>query len=441
MHKTWLIIQREYLSRVKKKSFIILTLLVPLIIAAFIGIQIFLVMGGNKETQHIAVIDESGMFSGKLKDGEQLFFTFLGDKNPQTFVTQYEKAGYNGLLVIPQFDLNDPNGFVYYSKHQLGLGPYAYMTGQLNNVIEDQRMIAAGIDKEKLAGVKANVSLLQPWAGGSGQSKDNTGYATYASTAVGYICGFFIYFILLIYGTQVMRGVAEEKTNRIAEVLVSSVRPFQMMIGKVVGIAGVGLTQFLIWIILGLAAFFALGSLAPSLAHQAGNLQQMQQMGSAGNAQVAEAMSRVQDVILLLPVTEIILCFLFYFLGGYLLYAALFAAVGSAVDQDMTESQALTLPITMPLVISFLIMFNAIQQPNSPLAVFCSIFPISSPLVMMARIPFGVPWWQLALSILLLIVGILITIWIAGKIYRTGILMYGKKVTLRELGRWAFRKE
>lgn len=438
MHKTWLIIQREYLSRVKKKSFIILTLLVPVIIAAFIGIQFFLAMGGNKETQHIAVIDESSLFSGKLKDGQQLFFTFLNDKEPQTFVTQYEKAGYNGLLVIPKLDLSNPNGFVYYSKHQLGLGPYAYITDQLNSVIEDQRMIAAGIDKQKLDQVKANISLLQPGISSSGQSNGGSEYATYASTAVGYICGFLIYFVLLIYGMQVMRGVAEEKTNRIAEVLVSSVKPFQMMIGKVVGIAGVGLTQFLIWIILGLIAFFALGSLAPSLAHHAGDLQQM---GSAGNAQMAETFGKVKEVLLLLPITEIILCFLFYFLGGYLLYAALFAAVGSAVDQDMTESQALTLPITMPLIISFLIMFNAIQQPNSPLAVFCSIFPLSSPLVMMARIPFGVPWWQLALSIIFLIVGILITIWMAGKIYRTGILLYGKKVTLKELGKWAFRKE
>ncbi|HEX5554057.1 MAG TPA: ABC transporter permease, partial [Chitinophagaceae bacterium] len=160
----------------------------------------------------------------------------------------------------------------------------------------------------------------------------------------------------------------------------------------------------------------------------------------AANAQVAEAMSKIQGVLAILPITEIILCFLFYFLGGYLLYAALFAAVGSAVDQDMTESQALTLPITLPLVLSFLVMFNAIQQPNSPLAVFCSIFPLSSPLVMMARIPFGVPWWQLALSILLLLAGILFTIWIAGRIYRTGILLYGKKVTLKELGKWAFRK-
>lgn len=440
MHKTWLIIKREYLSRVKKKSFIIITLLVPLIFAAFIGLEIFISLGGNKETQHIAVIDESGLFSGKLRDGQQLFFTYVTGKDPQTYLSKYAKAGYNGLLIIPKFDLNNPKGFTYYSAHQLGLGPYSYITNQLNNGIEDQRMIEAGINKEKLAEVKADISLLQPGTGTTGESGQNTAYATYASTAIGYIAGFFIYFILLIYGTQVMRGVAEEKTNRIAEVLASSVRPFQMMIGKVVGIAGVGLTQFLIWIILALIAVFALGSVTPVLLHQTAGLQQVQQMGSAGNAQVVEAISRVQGVLLLLPITKIILCFLFYFLGGYLLYAALFAAVGSAVDQDMTESQALTLPITMPLIISFLLMFNAIQQPNSPLSVFCSIFPLSSPLVMMARIPFGVPWWQLILSFIFLILGVLCTIWIAARIYRTGILLYGKKVTLKELGRWAFRK-
>lgn len=441
MQKTWLIIKREYLSRVKKKSFIIITLLVPLIFAAFIGLEIFLSLGGNKETQHIAVIDESGLFTQKLKDGQQLFFSYITGKDPKAYQSEYAKAGYNGLLVIPKFDLNNPKGFTYFSAHQLGLGPYSYITDQLNSGIENQRMIAAGIDKEKLAEVKSDVSLMQPGIAGSDGSNKNTEYATYASTAIGYIAGFLIYFILLIYGTQVMRGVAEEKTNRIAEVLASSVKPFQMMIGKVVGIAGVGLTQFLIWIILALIAFFALGTVTPMLMHQTADLQQMQQMGSAGNAQVMEAISQVHGVLQLLPITEIIICFLVYFLGGYLLYAALFAAVGSAVDQDMTESQALTLPITMPLIISFLIMFNAIQQPNSPLSVFCSIFPFSSPLVMMARIPFGVPWWQLALSIIFLILGVLVTIYLAAKIYRTGILLYGKKVTLKELGRWAFRKE
>jgi ABC-2 type transport system permease protein len=437
MHKTWLIIRREYLSRVKKKSFIVLTLLIPVLIAGFIALEIYLASGGSKAIQHIAVIDESGMFAGELKDGQELFFTYLTNKDPRAFQAQYEQEGYNGLLVIPRFDLDDPKGFTYYARHPLGLGPYMYITGQLNKTIENKRMVAAGIDKEKLDKVKADVFLLQP---GETTAVDNTKYATTASTAIGYISGFLIYFILLFYGMQVMRGVAEEKTNRIAEVLVSSVKPFQMMIGKVTGIAAVGLTQFLIWLMMCLAAVLILGAAIPGAFHYGSNLPQIQQMNTTGNAQVIEAMNQIQHMLQILPIARIIFCFLFYFLGGYLLYAALFAAVGSAVDQDMTESQALTLPITLPLVISFLIMFNTIQQPDSSLAIFASIFPLSSPIVMMARIPFGVPWWQLILSITLLITGFLFTTWIAGRIYRTGILLYGKKVTLKELGKWAFRK-
>lgn len=438
MHKTLLIIRREYLSRVKKKSFIIITLLIPFLVAAFIGLEVFLATGGNKQTQHIAIIDKSGLFTGKIKDGKQLFFTFLNDKDPVEFRKEYQQAGYNGLLSIPKIDLNDPKGFTYYAKNQLGLDPYAYITDQLNSVIEDQRMLAAGIDKDKLAHLKSDVAISQP--GESTGASGNTQYATFASTAIGYVSGFFIYFILLFYGMQVMRGVAEEKTNRIAEVLVSSVKPFQMMIGKVIGIAAVGLTQFLIWIILGIVGVVVLGAVAPGMMHHAGDLQQMQQVGSPQNQQMVEAFSQVQNALSTLPITKIIICFLFYFLGGYLIYAALFAAVGSAVDQEMTESQALTLPITLPLVISFFIMFNAIQQPNSPLAVGASIFPLSSPLVMMARIPFGVPWTQLALSMVCLVLGFLFTIWMAGRIYRTGILLYGKKVTIKELAKWAFRK-
>lgn len=439
MHKTWLIIRREYLSRVRKKSFLILTLLIPVLMAAFIALEVFLAMGGNKKTQHIAVIDESGLFAGRLKDGQEIFFTFLAGRQPGDFISQYSKAGYDGLLVIPRIDLDHPGGFTYYSSHQLGLAPYHYITGQLGQVIEDRRMIKAGIDAEKLNSLKANVSLLQPGVTGSVAAR-NASYLTAASTAIGYVSGFFIYFILLFYGMQVMRGVAEEKTNRIAEVIISSVRPFQMMIGKVIGIAGVGLTQFLIWLVLGLVAFGVTGSVASGLMQHAAGMQQLQHLGDSGRLQAAAAINHVHDIIALLPIGRILVCFLFYFLGGYLLYAALFAAVGSAVDQEVTESQALTLPITLPLVLSFLIMFNAIQQPGSPLAVFCSIFPLSSPLVMMARISFGVPWWQLALSMLLLVGGIAFTIWMAGRIYRTGILLYGKKVTLKELGKWAFRK-
>lgn len=439
MHKTWLVISREYLSRVKKKSFIIITLLIPVLAAGMFALEIFLAMGGNKETQHIAVIDESGFLGDGLQDGEQLFFTGIHDQDPKAFVSQYQKAGYNGLLVIPRIDLVHPAGFTYYAPHQLGLSPYLYITGQLNKVIEQKRMLEAGIDQAKLDRIKADVSLSQPGSDLSGSGKHN-GLVTEAATAIGYILGILIYLILFFYGMQVMRGVAEEKVNRVAEVLVSSVRPFQMMIGKVVGIAAVGLTQFLIWIILGLVTFLIFGALAPGMMPHGETISQAQQLGQAASPQVADAMSSVTHMIQSLPIVRILVCFLFYFLGGYLLYAALFAAVGSAVDQEMTESQALTLPITLPLIISFFIMFNTIQQPNSPLSVFASIFPLSSPLVMIARLPFGVPWWQLLLSMVLLVVGFLFTIWLAGRIYRTGILLYGKKVTLRELGKWIFRK-
>lgn len=429
MRKTWLIISREYLSRVRKKSFIIITLLIPLLVAGMIALEIFLAVGGNKETQHIAVIDHSGLFGDRIADGQQLFFTPITGADTAGLIRTYREKGFDGLLVIPRLRLNNPKGFVYYAPHQLGMGPYSYITGQLDKLIEDQRMLAMGIDAGALKRIKSHVDLIQPGSGtgGDGENGHQNSHATTAATVAGYLLGFLIYFVLLFYGMQVMRGVAEEKVNRIAEVLVSSVRPFQMMIGKVVGIAAVGLTQFGIWLILGIITFLAMGSLMPGTALA----------GQAGGAASAAA---VTAVISSLPLGKLLGCFLFYFLGGYLLYAALFAAVGSAVDQDMTESQALTLPITLPLVISFFITFNTIQQPASPLSVFASMFPLSSPLVMIARIPFGVPWWQLVISMVLLLASVLATIWLAGRIYRTGILLYGKKVTLKELARWAFRK-
>ncbi|HLR38016.1 MAG TPA: ABC transporter permease, partial [Chitinophagaceae bacterium] len=214
-----------------------------------------------------------------------------------------------------------------------------------------------------------------------------------------------------------------------------SVKPTQLMTGKIIGIGAVGLTQFIIWIILAIIGIYFFGNFSQQL------MSNMSPMGGAQESgQVLIILQQLKGLIAALPVVEIVLCFLFYFFGGYLLYAALYAAVGSAVDQEMTESQSLTLPITMPIIISFFIMFGAIQNPNSTLAVVCSIFPLSSPIVMMARIPYGIPAWQLILSILLLIATIWLTIRIAGKIYRTGILLYGKKVTIKEMTKWLFRK-
>lgn len=436
MNKTWLIVKREYLSRVRKRSFVIITLLIPVLLMAFIAIEVFLIGGGSKATEKIAVIDESGQFIGKLKDGQDVYFTYLQGRNPDSYKNQYDEDGYQGMLYIPKFDLNTPQGFVFYSRNQLGLGPYTYITDQINQCIEDQRMLAAGIDRGKLDSLKADVSLLQPSA--DNQSQQNTEGATLASTAVGYVSGILIYFVLFLFGTQVMRGVMEEKMNRISEVMISSVRPFQLMMGKIIGIGGVGLTQFAVWIILaillytgGLASVSGFGHHTTGFSNMPPDVQQ---------AAVQQAINKAQGLINGLPILEIVLCFIFYFLGGFFMYAALFAAVGSAVDQDIAESQSLVFPVTLPILLSFFIMFNAIQQPNSPLSIWASIFPLSSPLVMIARIPFGVPAWQLGLSMVFLILGFMGTTWIAAKVYRTGILLYGKKITLKEMGKWLLRK-
>ncbi len=249
--------------------------------------------------------------------------------------------------------------------------------------------------------------------------------------AVGYASSFAIYIIILIYGTMVMRGVSEEKTNRVAEIIISSVKPFQLMMGKIVGIGAVGLTQFLIWGILLLVFVSGLFLLVPSHLLQ-----------QATGAQSAAAPITLHTSGLNLPL--VICCFVFYFLFGYLFYASLFAAVGSAVNEDAQDNQSLLLPVTMPIVLAIVIMMNAITEPTGALATWASMIPFFSPVVMMARIPFGVPgtvpWWELGLSMLLLLAGFLLTTWVSAKIYRTGILMYGKKISWKEMWRWGFRR-
>ncbi|HSZ87266.1 MAG TPA: ABC transporter permease, partial [Puia sp.] len=266
------------------------------------------------------------------------------------------------------------------------------------------------------------------------------------SYIIGFSSGMIIYITMMIYGMMVMRGVMEEKTNRIAEVMVSSVKPFQMMMGKITGIAAVGLTQFFMWIVL----IIVLSSVATALLPH-DTMQQVQHatqnMPNANSAQSSEALSKIDQLKHAFAGTKWILiafCFVFYFTGGYLFYSALFAAVGSVVNEDAQEAQSLSLPLTMPIVLSFVIMTTSIYAPSSNLSVWASIIPFSSPIIMMSRIPFGVPgtvpWWQLGLSMTLLVAGFLFTSWLAAKIYRTGILLYGKKPTWREMLKWALRK-
>lgn len=432
MNKIWTIFQREYLTRVRKKSFVIMTLLMPLLFMAMFIIPIFATRSGDDEK--IAVIDDSKLFTDKLSDDGGVHFKYV-DARVDTFKANYLDHGYSGLLHIPAMDINRPAAIVYYSKGQMNVMLKSNLERKLETILEDRRMEAAGIDKDKLESMRADIDIEN--LAGKDEKKGSAGLAL----GVGYISGFLIYVILLVFGMMVMRGVMEEKMNRIAEVMISSVKPFQLMMGKILGIAAVGLTQFLMWVVLiiGLVQLFGLFVGAEGL-QEAANAQQS--MG--GNSAMAEAMRNVNFVVSEVNWWLIVSCFAFYFLGGYLFYAALFAAVGSLVNEDPNEAQALTFPITIPVIVSLLIMFNVIRNPNGSLAFWGSIIPFSSPIVMMARIPYGVPgtvpYWQLALSMVLLIAGFIGTTWCAGKIYRTGILLYGKKVTLKEAMRWLVRK-
>lgn len=430
MNKIWIIIKREYLTRVKKKSFLIVTLLVPVLFIAMMLIPILMMQSGDNEK--IAVVDDSKVFQGKLADDGGVHYKFV-DARVDTFKNTYLSHGYTGLLHIPEMDINRPGSIVYYSKGQMNVMLKSNMERRLESVLEDKRMEVAGIDKEKVESIRADIDIVN--LAGKDEKKGSAGLAY----AVGYGAAFLVYIILLVFGTTVMRGVMEEKMNRVAEVMISSVKPFQLMMGKIVGIAGVGLTQFLIWIVLivGLQMLLPL-FVSPDTVNAAAA------QGTGNNAAMAEAMSKINFVVEGVNWPLIITCFVFYFLGGYLFYAALFAAVGSLVNEDPNEAQALTFPITLPVIISIFIMFAAVRNPNGQLAVWGSIIPFSSPVVMMARIPYGVPgtvpYWQLGLSVSFLIAGFIGTTWLAAKIYRTGILLYGKKVTLKEVGKWLARK-
>jgi len=426
--------KREYVTRVAKRSFLLMTILIPLLIFGFYAAIIAVAISGGNEKQYIAIIDEAGLFNKKLPEAENFNFRFIDNENVNDFLLKYHQQGYTSLLYIPAFDLNDPKGITIYSESQLGPITKSKIERVINSGIENKRMLAAHIDPTQLSNIKSDVSIIAQ-VGKGGEFKKGS---SDISSAVGYAAGILIYITMFIYGMMVMRGVMEEKINRIAEVIVSSVKPFQLMLGKIIGIGAVGLTQFVIWILLMFVLQFFIPILFPGMAHA-----MSAQPGGPGGMQQSNGLTAVTEGLRYLNFGLIIFAFLFYFIGGYLQYAALFAAVGSAVSEDQQEAQQLTLPITMPIVLAFVIMTRAAAEPESGLAIFGSLFPLTSPIVMMARIPYGigttVPWWQLGLSMLFLVCGFLGTTWLAGKIYRTGILLYGKKASWKEMWKWAFK--
>lgn len=425
MRKIWLIIKREYLTRVRKKTFIISTLLFPILWVLLI-FGMGYIAKESVQNLRVAVIDSSGYFTESLLAKENVIdrssTLSLVTENTDSVQKNYKQFGYDGYINIPAINWEKPktDTLILSTNKSYGSVSISPIKDKLNRIWNEVKNETLGIDSAKRRILTYSQFGLKPVNLNDKKADAQT------AEGIGYAAGLLIYLILLIYGSQVMMGVMEEKTNRIAEVIVSSVKPFQMMLGKILGIGMVALTQFFIWIAFVLIIY---------------NVARVSGAGAgAANAMVGQ----MQNMFSSVNVPLILFCFGFYFLAGFFFYASLYGAIGSAVNEDMREAQSLSFPITMLVIISIALMSSAIANPTSPIAVWASIIPFSSPIVMMARIPFGVPntvpWWQLGLSMGLLILGFIFTVWFAGKIYRTGILMYGKKPSWKEMLRWAFRK-
>jgi len=446
MNKLFLIIQREYFSRVKKKSFLIMTILGPLLMAGLMIVPVWLAMR-DKTDHQILVLDHSGLFIDKMPNTKQIKFTY-GAESIQSAKAKLKEGPFDLIMEIKGDALNDTKTTpVLYYKKQPGISVEQYISNTMENILFDYRLQGDSIDLTKIDKARRPVEILTLKVTEEGKDEKTN---TEINMAIGFACAIAIYFMIFLYGSQVMRGVIEEKTNRIVEVIVSSVKPFQLMLGKIIGVALVGLTQFILWIVLTLIISTTVNSMlfkdqiADTVKHNSQMEKVMKNDLTAGidkmdkvdsPNEVIELFNNVNNI----NISKVLMCFAFYFLFGYLLYAALFAAIGSAVDSE-ADTQQFILPVTIPLIASFIIAQSVVTDPDSSMAQFFSIFPLTSPIVMMVRLPFDVPIWELALSMFMLVVGFLFFTWMAGKIYRTGILMYGKKTTWKELGKWLFYK-
>lgn len=441
MNKILIIIKREYLTRVKKKSFIIMTILGPILMASIWIVPIYLTTVSDEE-HTIQVLDESGMFRGQFKNTDNIKFVpvNMDIEKAKSLLSADENLS---LLYIPATELNVPSTGILYSGSQPSIDVTSQIKDIMKRQVESLKLQASGVDPEILRSIKSNVHLNTIRIDEEGNEKKSF---TEVSLVLGIFSGLLIYLFIFIFGAQVMRGVIEEKSNRIVEVIISSVKPFQLMMGKIIGVALVGLTQFMLWVVL---TFTIVTAFQLSIA-DAGQLSQSEKsftnQGKILNQQQLSEFSeqmkqqdsttfQILEAISTINYGVMIGAFLFFFLGGYLLYGALFAAIGSAVDNE-TDTQQFMLPITIPLILSMVMVGFITTNPGGTIAFWLSVIPLTSPIIMMARIPFGVPYWELALSMGLLVLGFLFTTWLAAKIYRTGILMYGKKVNYKELWKW-----
>lgn len=434
MNKIKLIIIREYITRVKKKSFIIMTLLAPILFGGVMIVPAWLASRGG-EQKVVEVIDKSGFLVNKLENSKSAKFEFI-NKNINQAKQDLQQSESYGLLYIPKIELEKPKGIIFYSLSNPGYDFTWLLERKIKNELENIKMKNSNITQETLNKLKVKVSLQTINLSDTGDERESN---SRAASAIGYVSSFIMYMFIFIYGTQIMRGIIEEKTSRIIELMISSVKPFQLMMGKILGIGAIALTQFILWIILSTTIISGVGALlirnnnSNDKAERMTDIQQIPQQRISKFTNITNALNTIN-------IPLIIGYFLFYFIGGYLLYGSLFAAIGSAVDSD-TDSQQFILPITIPIMFSMIMLAQLINDPHGSLAFWMSVIPFTSPIIMMMRIPFDVPLWQLALSMMSIIAGFLATTWFAGRIYRVGIFMHGTKVSYKVLVKWFMIKD
>lgn len=433
MNKILLIIQREYLSRVKKKSFLLTTFLVPLfLIGMYVGVFFLTKKSFEDSKALIYVVDNSKEVGVLLKNTEQITFTQSTQELNQQIQEIKDLDGNTNILMIPG-DFYQSHHIEFLSSGKPNIGTKAAVESQLEDILLEYQYKELNIDASKIKSIDTKINTAAKEITSSGEAKDSD---TRIAMGIAMALSVLIYLSLFLYGAQVMRGIIEEKSNRIIEVIISSVKPFQLMMGKIIGIGLVGITQFVLWIILS----FGLISIASNTLIDKSDFQkEMMQNAPQGaemqmdNNSIITEISTAMDAV---NIPELLITFFLFFIGGYMLYSALFAAVGSAVDNE-TEANQFTMPITTPLLLAYILSFGVlVNNPHGPIATWLSFIPLTSPIAMLVRIPFGVPTWQIIVSFILLVAGFIFTTWVAARIYRIGILMYGKKASFKELIKW-----
>ncbi|WP_236974484.1 ABC transporter permease [Membranihabitans maritimus] len=445
MNKIFIIAKREFLIRVKNRKFWLATLLGPMILAIFIVVVGFILGYDGDDEKHVVIIDRANLFDGSIKDQANFYFSF-SDKDVQGLRNTANRE-YDGILYIPVISgvEEDQVEVDFYSDKNLDLEKLTSLKSIISSEIRDYKLKEMNITQRQLDQLSTRVIVrtekLDPdWASQNKEGAKSSEFSSYLGAGLGMAMGFIMYLIVFINGSMVMKSVMEEKTNRIVEVIISSVKPFELMMGKILGVGVIGLIQFLSWVLL-IPTVVLIGNVFFGFETDLQALEDMQRTGNISSDDMEFMVYQFISEMDKIPWFKVISLFVLFFIGGYLIYSSLFAAVGSAIGDDMHDSQSLVLPITIPVLMAFYIMMTTIRVPDSSLAVWSSIFPLFSPIVMPARLAFDPPFWQIALSLVLLAGAVVALVWISGRIYRVGILMYGKKASFKELAKWIFYRE